>query len=198
MDGGLLTQLWEGLKATGPWEWIANITGVIYVVLVMRHRRSGWIFGAISCLILAVLFWNVQLPMQAVLQLSYVAAAAYGWLKWGQAGSARPILVWNWRGHLAMLVACVLASLLLARVLADESAFPFMDSLVFCLGMVATWLLARVYLENWVYWIVVDAVSVYLSWRQGLFAVVLLSILYLGIATAGFVEWLNTWRRSRA
>jgi nicotinamide mononucleotide transporter len=190
----LLTQIWEGLKATGPFEWLAIVTGVVYIVLVMRHRRSGWIFGAISCLIQAVLFWRVQLPMQALLQLSYVAASVYGWRKWTQAGGARPIGVWHWRGHLVMVVVCVLSSLLLARLLAGESAFPFTDSLVFCVGMFATWLLARVYLENWAYWIVIDAMSVYLSYRQGLFAVALLYASYLGIATAGLVDWIRTRR----
>lgn len=197
MDGALLTELWEGLKHTGPFEWIAIVTGAIYILLVMRHRRSGWIFGAISCLIQAVLFWRVQLPMQALLQLSYVAASVYGWRKWTQAGSARPIGTWHWRGHAVMVAVCVLVALLLARLLKGESAFPFTDSLVFCVGMFATWLLARVYLENWGYWIVIDTLSVYLSFRQGLFAVALLYALYLCIASAGLVEWIRTWRRQQ-
>jgi len=196
--GDLLAQVWDGLKVTGPFEWIANVTGVIYIVLVMRHRRSGWIFGGVSCLILAVLFWQVHLPMQALLQLSYVAASIYGWRKWTQAGSVRPIGHWHWRGHLTMVAVCLLISLLLARVLAGESAFPFTDSLVFCVGMFATWLLARVYLENWAYWIIIDALSVYLSFRQSLFAVALLYALYLCIATAGLVGWIRTWRRQQA
>jgi nicotinamide mononucleotide transporter len=196
--GDLPAQVWDGLKNTGPIEWLAIVTGALYVVLVMRHRRSGWIFGAISCLIQAVLFWRVQLPMQALLQLSYVAASVYGWRKWSQAGDKRPIGVWHLRGHAVMASLCVLVSLLLARFLAGESAFPFTDSLVFCVGMFATWLLARVYLENWGYWIVIDALSVYLSFRQGLYAVALLYALYLCIAAAGLVDWLRTWRRQRA
>jgi len=196
--GDMPAQVWEGLKNTGPFEWIANVTGVIYILLVMRHRRSGWIFGAISCLILAVLFWRVHLPMQALLQLSYVAASVYGWQKWSQAGEQRPIGMWHLRGHAVMASLCVLVSLVLARVLAGESAFPFMDSLVFCVGMFATWLLARVYLENWAYWMVIDALSVYLSFRQGLYAVALLYALYLCIASAGLVDWIRTWRRQRA
>jgi nicotinamide mononucleotide transporter len=191
-------QAWEGLKDTGPFEWIAIVTGVIYIVLVMRHRRAGWIFGAVSCLIQAVLFWRVQLPMQALLQLAYVAAAVYGWRKWTQSGDSRPIGVWHWRGHLLTLTGCLLVSLLLAHLLAGESAFPFTDSLVFCIGMFATWLLARVYLENWAYWVIIDALSAYLSFRQGLFAVALLYALYFCIASAGLVGWIRTRSRQQA
>jgi nicotinamide mononucleotide transporter len=191
-------QLWEELKATGPLAWIADVTGVVYVVLVMKRRRLGWAFGGISSLLLTIVAWEARLPMQALLQLSYVLAAVYGWWAWSRDGAARPIGVWHWRGHGIALVACALLSLLLARLLAHESAFPFMDSLVFCIGMFATWLLARVYVENWVYWIAIDAVSVYLFIAQHQVAIALLFVLYLGIAGAGLFDWLKTWRQSKA
>ena len=61
--------------------------------------------------------------------------------------------------------------------------------------MFATWLLARVYLENWAYWIIIDAVSIYLFVAQGLVAIAVLFVLYLGIAAAGLVDWWKTWRK---
>ena len=194
----LLAELWNGLKATGPWEWIADATGVTYALLVMRHRRIGWLFGAASSLILTVLAWRAHLPMQSLLQVSYVGAAIYGWRSWSRASGMRPISVWRWRGHLLVLAGCALVSLLLGRVLVGESAFPFTDSLVFCVGMFATWLLARVYLENWAYWIVLDAVSICLFVSQGLVAVAVLYVLYMGIAVAGFAQWLRAWRKRNA
>jgi nicotinamide mononucleotide transporter len=198
MADPVLTQLWQGLAATTPAEWVADVTGALYALLVMWHRRAGWLFGAVSSLILAVLAWRARLPMQALLQLSYVAAAGYGWWSWARPAAARPIAMWHWRGHAIALVASVAASLLLARLLAEESAFPFIDSLVACAGIFATWLLARVYLENWLYWIVIDTVSVYLFFSQGLIAVALLYVLYLGIAVVGFYRWWKTWRQAPA
>lgn len=195
MTGTFLAQLWQGLKATGPLEWIADATGVVYVLLVMRRRRAGWVFGGISSLLLAVVAWRVKLPMQALLQLSYVAAAVYGWWSWSRVGGQRPIGIWHWRGHLMVLAGCVLVSLALARLLQGESAFPFVDSLVFCCGMFATWLLARVYLENWAWWIVIDSVSIYLFVAQDLPAIAALFVLYLCLAVAGLIDWWRRWRR---
>jgi nicotinamide mononucleotide transporter len=195
MDGNWLAHVWEGLKQTGPWDWTADVTGVIYVLLVMRHRRLGWAFGGASSLILTVLAWRARLPMQALLQFSYVVAAVYGWWSWSRARGTRPVRMWKWRGHVAVLGGCVLASLAMAPLLKHGSAFPFTDSLVFCVGLFATWLLARVYLENWAYWIVIDAVSIYLFVAQGLVAIAVLFVLYLGIATAGLVDWWKTWRK---
>jgi len=136
--------------------------------------------------------------MQALLQFSYVVAAVYGWWSWSKATGMQPIRMWHWRGHLLALAGCLLVSLVLARLLAGESAAPFADSLVFCLGILATWLLARVYLENWAYWIAIDAVSICLSFKQGLVSVAVLYVLYLGIAVTGLAGWWKIWRKQSA
>ncbi len=88
-----------------------------------------------------------------------------------------------------MIALSVLVSLGLKHLLVDESAFPFMDSLVACLGLFATWLVARVYLENWVYWIVIDSVSVYLYLAQGLMVTAGLFVIYLVMASLGLRSW---------
>jgi nicotinamide mononucleotide transporter len=194
----LAAQLWTGVKATGAWEWIADATGVAYVLLVMRQQRVGWVLGGISSLILTVIAWQSLLPMQALLQFSYVVAAVYGWWSWSRNVGTRPIGVWRWKGHVLVILASIAASLVMARLLAGESAFPFTDSLVFCIGMFATWLLARVYLENWAYWILIDAVSIYLWVAQGSVAIAALFVVYLSLAVAGLFQWLRSWRQARA
>ena len=60
--------------------------------------------------------------------------------------------------------------------------------------MFATWLLARVFLENWLYWILIDSLSVYLFAVQGLVVTALLFLFYLAIAVQGFRSWRAAWR----
>lgn len=175
-------------------EWFTVVTGLLYVVAIIRRRRIGWIFGGLSSLVLAVLAARSHLPMQAVLQSSYVVAAVYGWRSWSAEASQPVVRTWHWRGHLLLLGGCVLASLALAPLLGGESAFPLLDSLVACIGLGATWLTARTYLENWLYWIAVDAVSVYLFVAQDLRGVALLYALFTVIAAAGLLAWWKAWR----
>jgi nicotinamide mononucleotide transporter len=178
-------------------EWFTVATGLLYVVAIIRRRRIGWIFGGISALVLAVLAARSRLPMQALLQLSYVVASVYGWRSWSGEASQPVIRVWHWRGHLLLLGGCGLASLALAPLLAGESAFPMLDSLVACVALGATWLTARVYLENWLYWIAVDAVSLFLFSAQQLNGVAVLYGLYTGIAAVGLYTWWKGWRAAR-
>jgi nicotinamide mononucleotide transporter len=197
MAEGIGQQLLEGVRRTHPAEWLAVVMGVIYVLLIMARRRAGWIFGAISSAILMVLAARSRLPMNALLQFSYIVAAVYGWWSWTRAAADKPIGMWHARGHGIALAGCVLLSFGLARLLAMDgvSAFPFTDSLVACVGLFATWLLARMYLENWLYWIVVDAVSIYLYFAQGLVVSSFLYVLYLVIAAVGFCHWLSRFRQ---
>jgi nicotinamide mononucleotide transporter len=178
-----------GVRRTSAAEWIAVAAGVVYIVLIIRRNRWGWLAGGISSLIFAVLFARSSLPMQALLQGSYVAGAVYGWWSWAPQSQARRISVWTLRGHLLTVVVCLLASLGLARLLVGESAFPLVDSLVACAGLCATWLVARVYLENWLYWIVIDAVSIYLCVAQGLILTACLFAIYLVMAALGLRSW---------
>lgn len=198
-DAPVLAALIDGIRGTHPAEWIAVAMGVIYVLLIMRQNRLGWVFGGVSALILMVLAARARLPMNALLQFSYVVASVYGWWMWSRDKQVRPIAFWSVRGHVVALGACLLVSLGLAHLLAREgaSAFPFTDSLVTCAGLLATWMVARVYIENWLYWIVVDAVSIYLFFSQGLVVSSLLFVLYLFIATFGFFNWLAKYRRQR-
>jgi nicotinamide mononucleotide transporter len=185
------TTLWASVRATSGAEWLAVSTGVVYILLIMRRNRWGWLAGGISSTILAVLAARARLPMQALLQLSYVAAAVYGWWSWAPQSQPKHVSVWHLRGHILAVLACVVTSLGVAQLLAGEgySAFPFLDSLVACVGLFTTWLVARVYLENWMYWIVIDAISIYMFISQGLVVTASLFVIYLVISMIGLRSW---------
>jgi nicotinamide mononucleotide transporter len=181
--------LLESLRRTSMAEWAAVAAGLIYIVLIIRRSRWGWLAGGISSLLFVVICARSRLPMQALLQASYVAGAVYGWYSWAPGSMQQRISVWTLRGHVLVVALCLLVSLGLRGLLADESAFPFMDSLVACIGLFATWLVARVYLENWVYWIIIDAVSVYLYLAQDLVVTAGLFAIYMVMAATGLRSW---------
>ena len=105
-----------------------------------------------------------------------------------------------WRGHAAGVAASLLLAVVIARFLAAETqaAWPQLDASTMVLSLFATWLTAGGKLENWLYWIVVDAVQAWLYAAQGLVFTAFLFLVYLVIAAAGFIEWLKTYRRQTA
>jgi nicotinamide mononucleotide transporter len=199
MPDGLIALFWAGLLATSPLEAVAVLLGLVYVVLAVRRSRWCWVAGGLSSLIYIGLFSRARLPMQSLLQVWYVGVAVFGFLRWSREGTVR-VSTLPWRGHVTGIAASLLLAAAIARVLAAETqaAWPHLDASTTVLSLFASWLTARAKLENWLYWIVVDAVQAWLYAAQGLVFTAFLFLVYLVVASAGFIEWLKTYRRPTA
>lgn len=195
MSDDLITSVVAAFAATSAAELCAVLLGLVYVVLAARGSRWCWPAGGCSAALLAVLSWQAQLPMQAILQVGYVAMALYGWRRWSVPATARPGW-WPWTHHViaifAALLLCVPVTLILRQQL--SSASPWIDSGTTLLSLVATWLTARMRIESWLYWIAIDAALAWLYAAQGLRATALLFGVYLFVAVVGLVSWLKLYR----
>jgi nicotinamide mononucleotide transporter len=197
----VIRDLIRSLALTGPLEAAAVLLGIVYVLLILKRNRLGWIAGAISSGIYVYLAATARLPMQSTLQAYYVVMAAYGWYSWTAAqrqegGGA--IVRWPLSYHLMALVGVVLLSVASAGVLAREThaAWPYLDSFTTWVSLLATWMVARMKLENWLYWIGADAIMAYLFAVQGYLATCGLFLAYMVIAVFGFREWLLKYRQN--
>lgn len=194
----MIAKIWADLLATSFPEVIAVVTGIIYILLIVRRNRLGWIVGAVSSCIYVWLAAQAHLPMQSTLQAYYVVMAAYGWFSWtrNQQTQGGRIFHWGWRRHVLAVLVIAAAGALSARWLAAEThaAWPLLDSLSTGVSLLATWLVARSVLENWLYWIAADAVMIFLFTQQGHPFTAGLFAVYLVIAVQGFRTWLRQYR----
>src|SRR3954464_308411 len=113
-------------------EAFAVAAGLVYVVLILRRNRWGWVAGAFSSSIYVFISARAGLPMQSLLQAYYVAMAAYGWISWKRNAEQEGgrIHRWTLRRHLWVILALLSASALSAQFLARETqaAWPLLDS----------------------------------------------------------------------
>ena len=93
-------------------------------------------------------------------------------------------------------LAVVLVSVLTAQYLERETqaAWPYLDSLTTWGSLFTTWLVARVKLENWAYWFVIDAVEAFLFFEQKLYLLGLMTAATLVVIIVGHRSWWRTWR----
>ena len=187
---------WVG---TSPSEALGALFGVAYVVLVIRQHRACWLAALASSALYLQVFYTARLYMQAALQAYYIAIALYGWRAWRAAadGGTLPVSRASWRVQSFGLAGVVLASLVTAHWLAREtgSREPMLDSLTTWGSVFATWLVARKQLDNWAWWLVVDALIAVMCWRERLFASMILYGLYLGLVLIGWRSWLLDMQR---
>jgi nicotinamide mononucleotide transporter len=187
-----------GLAATSPLEAASVILGLGYSLLAVRRSRWCWVSGGLSSMILVYLFARARLPMQSALQVYYIAMSVYGFRSWvrHEQDASSVVTTWPLRAHVAAWIGILALSALSSRWLAAETgaAWPFLDSMTTWTSLFATWLVVRMKLENWLYWIAIDVVLVYLSAAQKLSFVAFMFAAYLFISAAGFVTWLKAYR----
>ncbi len=183
-------------------EAVAVILAIMYLVLAIRQNIWCWLCAALSTIIFAVLFFDVRLYMEALLNLFYLAMAGYGWHTWKSgrgSGQELAVVVWSHKRHLLAISVVVAISLVTGYLLdtRSDAAFPYVDSLTTWSAVWATFLVARKVLENWWYWLLIDATMIYVFWAKGLELTAVLYIAYLLLIPVGLFSWTRSYREAR-
>ena len=194
-EATLPTSLLEAARAMSAWEVVAVTLGIAYLLLAMRESLWCWAAAFVSTGIFLVLFWRVGLLMESALQVYYLVMAVYGWWQWRHGGAGQTQLAisrWHSRHHLAAFAAVLLASAASGALLEryTDAALPYLDSFTTWGSILTTWMVTRKILENWLYWLVIDSVSIYLYLDRGLYLTAGLFVLYLIIVLFGYRKWL--------
>ena len=174
-------------------EIAAVIFGIIYVVLAAKNHISCWIYGIIGSLLSIYLFVvYAQLYAEAILYVFYVFAGIYGWITWKKAAHQNEVTTHKISKHLLIIGIGTACSLLLYYSINNffpTAQRPLTDSFTTVFSFIATYLTAKKWIENWLYWIVIDAVTVYLYFSRDLSIYALLMLAYSVIAIFGYLEW---------
>jgi nicotinamide mononucleotide transporter len=180
-------------------EVVGVVSGILGVWLTTRQKIWCWPVGLVSVVSFIVVFYRAKLYGAMGLQCVYVALIAYGWHAWRRGGEGRRALsVSRVPGRVAVLLAALasVASGLAGYGLraGTDHVLPYVDGFTTSFSVVAQWMQARKYLENWFVWVVVDVAYVGMSLSQGLALTAGLYGVYVGLALLGFRDW----RRSMA
>jgi nicotinamide mononucleotide transporter len=190
----LLESVLAAFAAVPAIEWVAAGLALGYLVFAIRQSAWCWAFAVASAALYLVVFARAGLVMQAALQVFYIGMSVYGWRSWRGSASAAPLAVSRWtaRQHALAWVAIAAFSLVNGWVItrgAATSWVPYLDAAIAWGSVLTTWMVARKVLENWLYWVVLDAAMALLAAWQGLAATALLFLLYTALAWRGYWQW---------
>jgi nicotinamide mononucleotide transporter len=193
----------ETIRAMSAYEIAATLLAVAYLVLVIRENVWCWPAALASTLLSMIVFYDARLYMEYALQYFYAAMAVFGWYQWkygGRRHAGLAISVWSWRRHAIAIAAIGALSVAFGAVLSarTQAANPFIDSFTTVGALVTTYMVTKKVLENWVYWLVIDSVTVYLYCLRELWAFAALFVLYLVLVVVGFKAWIRQWQAEQA
>ena len=180
---------------TAYWlDILTTILGLAYIWLEYRASIALWFIGIVMPALDIYLYWSHGLYGDAGMACYYTIAAVYGYIawKWGK-GEKRelPIAHMPLRLYLPVAVFFFVAWAATYYILVTwtNSTVPMLDSFTNALSFVGLWALARKYIEQWWFWILVDMVCCILYVQKGIPFKAGLYGLYVVIAIAGYFKW---------
>jgi nicotinamide mononucleotide transporter len=210
MSTGIGDAILTSIAETDLITWIATVTAVIYVLLALKESIWCWSFGIISSALWVSIYFHEQLWYESYLNVFYVSLGIYGWISWARSSAtsaaipqpADPSQIKISRIPGRVLLNCVVialsAGILLGYIASavTKNDFAYTDALLSSFSVVATWMTAKKYIENWSFWIVIDACSAVLYIFKGpsMYLAALLFIFYTFMAIAGYFAWKKNLR----
>ena len=176
-------------------EIIATILSIIYIVLAVRNKSICFIFGLFASLVWAyVSLFSYNLLFDAFLQIFYVGMSVYGLYLWRVDKNEEeelPITNMNFLEHILTLLSGIVLGVGVAYTTSYfyDASWPYLDSLTTAFLMIATYFLVLRKLECWIYFVVADAVYVYIYWAQGAKLFSGMMVLYTVMAILGYIRW---------
>ena len=176
-------------------EPLSVLLAIAYLLLAARQNLWCWACALGSSLLYVLIFYRVSLLMEAVLNIFYAVMAVVGWWQWRKAGSdgkaALQIHCLPWQQHLLLLGGMLLLAFANGWIMERYSTavWPYVDSFTTWASIFTTIMVIRKVLENWLYWILIDSISLYLYIDRGLYLTALLFAGYLVICVFGFLHW---------
>ena len=206
-------------------EIIGNVFGLASALGGMSRKVWAWPVGIVGNLVLFTVFmgsWfgdtsRADMLGQAGRQVMFLAVSVYGWVQWRRTrradlevradgkipaeGGAAVHPRWaSWRQRVGIVVVLVGGTLLLTPLFTALGSFPpvWADAWIFMGSLVATYGMAKGWVEFWLVWVAVDVVGVPLLLSAGYWATASMYVFYGGFTLVGFFVWWRIHRRERA
>lgn len=195
-----ITHLLDGIKATSMVEWLAVTCSLIYVVLAAKRLILCWLFAFIGSALFVYLCYVGQLYIEALLQFFYVVMAVVGWLTWKRSSSdASLIKKWQTNSHIKTILLSALSAFFIGFLFDNftQQAAPYVDAFTTCFSLSATYMVAQKVLGNWLYWIVIDLVSIGLYAERDYYLTAVQYGLFTLLAVYGFWIWYQEYNRQK-
>lgn len=142
-------------------ETLSSISGVIYVILIAKQNKFGYIFGIINVILYAVVSWYKGLYGVAVINTAYsIPILIYGFIYWSKDKGKKTYRLKN-DSRIKLVICCFLIVILYAVIskFILKNNNVVIDSIVTCIGLVGNILMAKKYYEQWYCWIVVNCTN---------------------------------------
>ena len=128
--------------------------------------------------------------------------AVYGFILWkeDEHGETLAISRWPLKKHILFISLGLVGGLFLGYLSEPYAGakFAYHDAFIMVFSGIATWMMAKKVLENWLYWMVIDSAAIALYYKSGYYATIILFLLYVILAFYGYASWRKAYHEHRS
>ena len=190
------TEFLTGFLGASTIEIIASISGLLCVYLLIKRNIWCWFFGFIQVTLFSYVFFHAKLYSDTGLHIIYMFLQIYGWWNWQHNRGRDQALIIEKGNTISLCIwfsVALIGTLLLGTLTSQftDASFAYADAFTTCASLVAQFLLTRRYLYNWLFWIIVDVVAIYIYFQKGLLPTSTLYAVFLVMSVVGYLSWLK-------
>jgi len=192
-------------------EFIGTILYLWSVWLIAKRNILTWPIGIISVLFYMILFYQIRLYSDTIEQIYYLGASIYGWWVWKKSpkdngqitdvkySNSKNLILWvALTGIISVTFGFLMSRIhiLLPAIFPEAASFPYLDAITTIMSFSAMWLMAQKKIESWIYWIIVDAIGIWLYFVKDVKFISLLYVILLIMAFNGLRMWHKSIQRN--
>ena len=175
-------------------EGVGAVLAIAYLLLALKQNKLCWFVWIASSILYLYVMYQAGLYMESLLQVFYLCMGFYGLSQWSKTINNNQntyVDLWSIGNHIFAISLVIVLSFLSGTLLSNFSnaALPFIDAFTTWGAIVASYMVAKKILENWIYWFVIDFISVFIFASRGLYFTSALFVTYLVIIYFGYKSW---------
>lgn len=168
-------------------ELIAVIFSLISVMLTIKVSKYCWYFGIIGVIFYMIVFYQSKLWGNFGLQFIFLLQNIIGIINW----SINDIKKVSYVNNRWKLIFPPIFLYPIFFIISKNSSMPICDSIITLFSIIATYLLIYKKIESWIYWLIVDIISVYMFYKSELYLSTALYFIFMITATIGLINWVK-------
>ncbi len=177
-------------------EIFAVIFALFYLFLAMKQNIACWYAAFISTLIYIIIYWDVSLYMESLLNFYYLLMAIYGWINWNKKSQIDKnyVISWSYQNHIVVILLILILTIISGFSLhKTDAVYPYLDSFTTWASVITTFMVAQKILSNWIFWIIINSVAIFLNFDRELYLTVILLMTYQVMSIYGYYQWRKSY-----
>ena len=185
-----------------------EITAVIFGLFSVWYAKKDNILvfptGLVSTFIYAYLLWQWELLGDSMINVYYFIMSVYGWYHWTRKkGDTIEFPIDTMTKNEKKLAIIIFTSTIVFVVAVYlyfnkfTNWYSYVDTFLTAIFFVGMWLMAKRKIENWIFWIIGDVISIPLYFAKGYTFTSFQFLIFTIIAVYGYLEWKKTLNNSQ-